>query len=270
MSSYKLPSLPRRSLDAHKGHFGRLQIIGGNAGMAGAPALAARAALRAGAGLVQVVCPVEVQSVVAGLVPCATTSTRLDDGRFRPTVRAVGPGCGTSLPGSQVVELLKAGGLPVVVDADGLNALAEVAHWWHHCTPLAVLTPHAGEMARLIAGTAIPADLEQREQVCQELARLAGCTVVLKGRGTVVTEGYRLFINSTGNPGMATGGSGDVLTGTIAALIGQGLTPFDAACLGVHVHGLAGDIAAERLGQISMTAEDIIDCLPAAFMKLQG
>ncbi len=265
-----LPRLPERPIDAHKGQFGRVQIIGGSIGMAGAPALAALAALRSGAGLVQVACPREVRTTVAALAPCATIGRFYESDKFEATVRAVGPGCGDSLSTKDLKWILSEGLTPVVIDADGLNVLARIDEWWSQIDQNDVLTPHPGEMERLLEMTSLDATELKRPDLAREVARLCGGIVVLKGHQTVVSDGERSYVNDTGNPGMATGGSGDVLTGMIAALIGQGLSSYDAACVGVHVHGLAGDIAAKRFGQISLIATDLIDALPEAFRAHQG
>ena len=149
----------------------------------------------------------------------------------------------------------------MIIDADGLNNLSKINDWPASTKANVILTPHPGEMKRLWAGLfrePLPAD--RRSQAVQ-LANKTKTTVVLKGAGTVVTDGEKIYVNNTGNPGMATAGAGDVLTGVIAALIGQGLSNFDAAVLGVYVHGLAGDIAAKKMGQISLIATDIIESL---------
>ena len=264
-----LPRLPQRPADAHKGQFGRVQIIGGRIGMAGAPALAALAARRSGAGLVHVACPREVRTAVATLVPCATIGQFYEADKFNPTVRAVGPGCGDSLSTKDLKWILSEGRTPVVIDADGLNVLAAIDDWWSQIDQNDVLTPHPGEMKRLLKKTSLDATDVLLLDLAREVARLCGGIVVLKGHETVVSDGEKSYVNDTGNPGMATGGSGDVLTGMIAALIGQGLSSYDAACVGVHIHGLAGDIAAKRFGQISLIATDLIETLPEAFQKFQ-
>lgn len=274
-----LPALPRRRVDAHKGDFGRVQVIGGCAEMPGAPALAALAALRSGAGLVQVVCPPQIRPSIAPLVPCATFGVPGRSSRFVPTVRAVGPGWGKEVAPKRLQEILADSSTPLVVDADALNMLARMEQWWTLTRPGVVLTPHPGEMRRLLeearsrgarAGLRAALLAEQwhagaRLEVTKKVAALCGAVVVLKGHRTVVSDGKVTYVNRTGNPGMATGGSGDVLTGVIAALIGQGLSPHDAACLGVLVHGRAGDLAARKFGQVSMMATDIIDALPGVF-----
>jgi ADP-dependent NAD(P)H-hydrate dehydratase len=156
---------------------------------------------------------------------------------------------------------------PLVLDADGLNAFAGSASKLQHKFPR-VLTPHPGEMARLLSRsiTEVQAD---RERAVRDCVALTGGVVVLKGAGTLVADGTRLYQNQTGNPGMASGGTGDVLSGMIGALIGQGLSTFDAACLGVYLHGRAGDLVARRIGQHSLIASDLIEALPAAIAKLK-
>ncbi|MFQ6047905.1 MAG: NAD(P)H-hydrate dehydratase [Phycisphaerae bacterium] len=270
-----------RPRDAHKGQFGRVLIVGGSVGMVGAPALAANAALRGGAGLVKIACPGVAQQAIASLAPCATSwplpcSAEGLIGRGavgevlslarQHDVLGVGPGIGQSQQLRQLIgRLLRLREKPIVIDADGLNNLAAMGRWWSGCQARLVLTPHPGEMARLLEGAGIEADLARRDQAAAVLARQVRAVVVLKGAGTVVTDGQKIYLNRTGNPGMATAGSGDVLTGLIAALIGQRLGPFDAAVLGVYLHGKAGDLAARSVGQISLTAADLVDWLPRAF-----
>jgi len=283
--SGKLPlsSLKRRK-DAHKGDFGRVLVVGGSRDMPGAPALAASAALRAGAGLVKVACPPAIQQTVVGLCPCATSvalpqtqsglisraaASRIEELALAADVVAVGPGLGTSPGGTALVSaLLAVKDLPLLIDADGLNNLASRKSWWKSCRADLVLTPHPGEMRRLIDGAGLALDPADKKDCCVRFAEHVGQVVVLKGAGTVVSDARRLYVNNTGNPGMATGGSGDVLTGIIAALIGQGLDPFDAATMGVHLHGLAGDLAARVIGQVSLIATDLIEFLPEAILRL--
>lgn len=278
-----LPKLPPRAPDAHKGDFGRVLIVGGSAGMAGAASLAGQAALRSGAGLVTVACPAQVQPVAAAMCPCYTTrplpqhqgalSTRawpeLNALLKSADVAAIGPGLGLAATTAQLVRRLAAQApIPLVLDADALTALAQDTTPLHSAQAPRVLTPHPGEMARLAALPNPGAVQRDRLAVACAFAQRHRCVVVLKGQGTIVTDGDRFCVNATGNPGMATGGSGDVLTGVVAALIGQGLAPFEAAQLAVHVHGLAGDLAAGRLGQLSLTAACLLDALPQAFLSL--
>lgn len=254
--------------------------------MVGAPALAANSAFRSGAGLVQMVVPKAIAMSVAVLAPCATirnlptaADALLDAlSEFGADVVALGPGLGGSLPPDCVAEILSRFQGPVVLDADGLNLLAKSeAHDIKNperagkLNASVVLTPHPGEARRLLSSRGVELAIDdtfpsRRAAVCS-LIEQYGCTVVLKGHGTIVANHERLYVNETGNAGMATGGAGDVLTGIIAALIGQRMNPFEAAILGVYLHGLAGDFAAEELGRCSMTATDIIDYLPEAFCQ---
>ncbi|MGD2109268.1 MAG: NAD(P)H-hydrate dehydratase [Phycisphaerae bacterium] len=278
----EIAPLPERRDDAHKGDVGRLVIIGGCCDetlMVGAVALAANAAFRSGAGLVQLFVPEPIRSAAAVLAPCATTRTLPTDApglldavaAFRADVVALGPGLGKSLTPEVVAEFVASFGGPIVVDADGLNALAEAPPLAVPNSKRVILTPHSGEMRRLLAARGRSAEVGRsaagRRKAAAELTALYGCTAVLKGRATVVTDGDRLYVNETGNAGMATGGAGDVLTGVIAGLLGQGLHPLEAGILGVYLHGLAGDFASEELGRLSMTAMDLVEYLPEAFSE---
>jgi NAD(P)H-hydrate epimerase len=276
-SGNSLPRLPPRAPDAHKGNFGLALIVGGSRGMAGAVALAGMAALRGGAGLVRLAVPDVCVDTVAGFEPSYMTVALPSDSGGRlaatafdaiaplvdaATVIACGPGLGRSLELDQLVgRLYQEVHQPMVVDADALNALATEADALDQPGGPRILTPHPGEFARLIGKKLEP---EQRQAAAVELAARCRAVIVLKGHRTFLTDGTRQAINTTGNPGMATGGSGDVLTGLITALWCQGLDPFDAAQLGVHLHGLAGDLAAEELGQVSLIASDLVRFLPAA------
>jgi NAD(P)H-hydrate epimerase len=280
-----VPTLPPRPADSHKGRFGFVLAIAGSRGMAGAAGLVGQSALRSGAGLVRVACVSEIQAVVAGYEPSYMTHALEadEDGRLcdlvnrsvllglieAATVVAVGPGLGRSEElGRLVAWLLETSDRPMVVDADALNALG--ADWPARLSERArptILTPHPGEMSRLV-GRSVADVQADREAVAAEAARSArGTVVVLKGEKTVVTDGRRVFVNTTGNPGMATGGTGDVLTGVIAALVGQGLDAFEAAVLGVHTHGLAGDLACRRRGEVGLIASDLVAHLPEAWVS---
>ena len=282
---------PRKS-DSHKGDFGRVLIVGGSRGMVGAVSLASNAALRGGAGLVTFAAPETIQLHAAVLCPCATSiplACQADGELAERSVQqvlgaagacdvlAVGPGLGVG-PGQQKLMVALLGqDKPLVIDADGLNNLASLADWPGRVRCPLVLTPHPGEFARL-SGRSIP-DIQADRQgaVLAAFGQWRKGTgdrhplvVALKGAATVVADGRRVYINTTGNPGMATAGSGDVLTGLVAALMGQGLAPFEAACLGVHCHGRAGDLAAGKLGQVSLIATDLLEYLPAATREIVG
>jgi len=280
--THEIAAAPSRRDDAHKGEVGRIVIIGGCCNevcMVGAPALAANAAFRSGAGLVQMLVPEAIRTSVAVLAPCATVRSLPSDSRgliqattdFHADVVAIGPGLGDSLSASVAAEFLAGFRGPFVIDADGLNLLATAPRFDIPDPRRVVLTPHPSEARRLLAAKNIDRTIDgtapSRRAAASALVEAYGCTVVLKGRGTIVTNGDRIYTNETGNAGMATGGTGDVLTGVIAALIGQKMEPFEAAILGVFLHGLAGDYAAEELGRWSMTALDLIDYLPEAFRE---
>jgi NAD(P)H-hydrate epimerase len=242
--------------------------------MTGAAVLCGSAALRGGAGLVTVACPADVQDVVAAGSPCYMTAGLPADVADQvralagqADVVAVGPGLGRgAAPG--VTAALRVSGKPVVLDADGLNALGRaVAGTFAGRAAATVLTPHPGEFARLTGKPT--ADIQAgRERFAAEFAHTHKVVLLLKGRHTVVTDGGRVYVNDTGNPGMATGGSGDVLTGLIAALVGQGLGGFDAAVVGAWAHGRAGDLAAADLGQTALTALDVLAYLPRALREV--
>lgn len=282
-----MPALPKRPADSHKGRFGSVLVIAGGRGMAGAAALCGAACLRSGAGLVRIASPAEVQPTVAtfepsyityplpcgsdGLVQFEPARDALTGLVARADVLAVGPGLGQSPEVRELVRwVIESVELPTVLDADALNALAgQIELIGGICRPV-VITPHPGEFARL-TGRPVADVQRDREGLAAEFAsRSEHLVVVLKGSGTVVTDGRRLFVNTTGNPGMATGGVGDVLTGVIAALLGQKLSAFEAAQLGVYAHGAAGDIARDQNGEISLIAGDVVDALADAFYHLAG
>jgi NAD(P)H-hydrate epimerase len=279
-----LPRIKPRKRDAQKGDFGRIGIIAGSLGMTGAACMTALSAFRAGAGLVTLAVPRGVQAIAASQMMCVMTRGFAETARKTFSVEAldealpfcagmdavaVGPGVGRDEETKHFVRALyEKIEKPVVFDADALNLLAEDATIMRNapkCRPT-VLTPHPGEFSRL-TGKSIDEIQRDRCKAAAEFVKGRPVTLVLKGAGTVVAEGERICVNTTGNPGMATGGAGDVLTGMIAALMGQGFGAYDAARLGVYIHGLAGDIAAKEKGEISMIATDIMDALPAAFKK---
>ncbi len=283
----KIPTLPKRPADSNKGMYGTVLVVAGGRGMAGAAALCAASCLRSGAGLVRVACSAEVQPVVASFEPSYMTYPLAHDGdgliRFEPAreaiekflpntdVLAVGPGLGQSDEVRRFVRwVVESVNVPTVLDADGLNALVGQTELFRKLRRPLIVTPHPGEFARL-TGSAVEQVQSDRQGQAAALASLSEwLVVVLKGTSTVVTDGRRVYVNTTGNPGMATGGAGDVLTGVIAALLGQKLSPFEAAQFGVYVHGLAGDIARDQNGEVGMIAGDLVDALPDAFFHLQS
>jgi len=280
----EIPRLPPRKSDANKGTFGKVLVVAGSRGMSGAAILAGTAALRAGAGLVQVAIPEAIADIVAAAQPCFMTAPLPcgPDGRLRreaaqeislllesADVVVVGPGLGRN---DEIADLVR--GMvgsdrhPVVIDADALNAIAATPGFFA-AGPYGdlIMTPHPGEFARLTK-LDIPTIQADRRGHATAFARKHGVVLVLKGAGTIVTDGLRVYVNTTGNPGMATGGTGDVLSGILGALIAQGLDTFDASVLGVHLHGLAGDIARDRVGEVSLIATDLIAHLPEAFRAI--
>lgn len=278
-----IPKLPARDPDSNKGTHGRGLLIAGSAGMTGAAILAGTAMLRSGAGLVTIATAKSAQAVVALGNPCYMTiglpedpvTGRLANAAVGPALNqalerdvvAIGPGLGVSESVGQLAHLLLEqfpGGL--VIDADGLNSLGEKPTLPRREVP-AIITPHPGEFARL-TGQTIPEVQADREGNARKLARELGVVVLLKGNHTVITDGERMMVNKSGNPGMARGGSGDVLTGVIAGLLCQKMAPYEAAVLGAYVHGLAGDLTREKLGEVGMIATDIVDHLPGAFLRI--
>jgi ADP-dependent NAD(P)H-hydrate dehydratase len=279
----ELPKLAPRRSDGHKGNYGRVLVIAGSRGMSGAAVLSGSAALRAGAGLVKVAAPHEILPIIAVSQPCYTTAALPQDADGRISfvaldtlfelakehdVVAIGPGLGRSAELTRLLsEVVATLDRPLVVDADGLNAFVSAPEKVKGLNAPRIVTPHPGEFARLL-GVDTKAVQADRLGLAISFAKTHQVVVVLKGEGTIVTDGARVFVNRTGNPGMATGGTGDVLTGILAALVGQGLAPFEAAQLAVHVHGAAGDLARDHLGEISLIAQDLLDFLPTAFRAL--
>jgi len=278
-----LPTLKPRERESHKGTYGRALVIGGSLGMAGAVGLAGMATIRAGAGLVRLGVPTSIIATVAAYEPAYMTAPLTEDSEGRLaaaaadsivdlttdiTALAVGPGLSRSSGLDTLVAQLFADiRLPAVFDADALNALAvDPKQLASHAGPR-ILTPHPGEFQRLLGGKKVDGRAAQ-EAAARELAGRCQCVVVLKGHRTFVTDGSRDYTNKTGNPGMATGGTGDVLTGITTGLLCQGLVPLDAAQLAVYVHGLAGDLAAAELGEPSLSAVDVVRYLPPALRSV--
>lgn len=271
--------LPVPGVQANKGNLGRLLMVCGSYGMAGACLMAARAALRMGVGLLELAVEESIYPLLAAAVPEAVFTPlpweknpeearkRLGDSLSRSTACLLGCGLG-ELGEVCCPPVLEQGKIPLVVDADGLNALSRNPQWRASCSAPLVLTPHPGEMARL-SGKTIPEINENRIETALEQAKRWNAVVALKGAGTVVAEpGGRYGVNPTGNPGMAKGGSGDVLAGMMASLAAQGMEPFEAAVSAVYLHGLAGDMWASRHCQRSLLPTDLIEEIPALFGNL--
>lgn len=278
--------LPPRAETAHKGAFGHLFVLAGSRGFTGAARLVCMAAYRSGTGLVTIGVPHTLADIVAAALvetmslplPATDTETFAAEAlepalAFAGDKQAVviGPGLSRHPETTVFVHgLVRRCAVPLLVDADGLNAVSERPAALEERTTPCVLTPHPGEMARLIGcdTRVVQAD---REGVACDFAVKRRCVVVLKGHRTVVASpDGEVMRNPTGNSGMATGGSGDVLSGVIGGLMAQGLAPFDAALAGVYAHGLAGDIAADRMTPRALIASDIIEALPEAWRRLES
>lgn len=272
--------LPPRPADGHKGTFGKDYILAGSVGYTGAPVLASRAACRTGAGLVFLDVPGEIYPIVAVKCdevmprPLPSAEGRLSRQALEPVLERlsgcdaalVGPGLGRGGAAEELVRaVLERAECPVVLDADGLNAAAAHIDMLDGRRAPLILTPHDGEFARL------GGDLSEEDRLgaARAFARAHGCVVVLKGHRTITAHpDGRAAVNTTGNSGMAKGGSGDVLSGVILALLGRGMDPFQAAAAGVYLHGLAGDLCAGKLGEWGMLPTDLIEALPAALRQV--
>ena len=286
LSSEQVPALPDRPEDGHKGTFGKVLIIGGSVGMSGAVCLSSVSALRSGSGMVTAAVPRSIQMTVAAYEPCVMTIGLDTDsnGQLASLSRkriekllagkdavAIGPGLGQSAEAAELVAIvLEVCRVPLVLDADALNvaAIGGLLAKRNKETGC-VITPHPGEFARL-TGLPVAEDEDTRIAMSADFARTHELTVVLKGPRTVVTNGARLFVNATGNSGMATAGSGDVLTGIVASLLGQRMNAFEAAALAVNAHGRAGNFVAFELGERGMIASDLLQALPKAWEQMES
>jgi NAD(P)H-hydrate epimerase len=284
--------LPERPRYSHKGTYGHVLLVAGSRGKTGAGLMAARATLRTGAGLVTIGVPETVINAFQSRVTEEMTLPLPDKGngtlskkaagpildflKKKASVLAIGPGISVDDDIRELVKgLILNVSVPVVVDADGLNAIANSINILRKTKAPIILTPHPGEMARLISSKQLTVDSQQIEKnridIAASFAKRTKTYLVLKGVPTVTaTPNENAYINSTGNPGMAKAGTGDVLTGVIAGLIAQGLSPMDASIAGVYIHGLAGDISCEKRGVYSLVASDIIRAIPQAFRRLSG
>lgn len=277
--------IPARPEDGHKGTFGHVFVLAGSRGFTGAAKLACEAAARSGAGLVTLGIPhpladlfaasmTEVMSLRLASTEAETLSADALDMalEFAKEKQAIliGPGLSRNSETAQfILDFLPQSPAPLVIDADGLNALSEQPSLLHDIRPDCILTPHPGEMARL-TGLSAKEIQEDRERVTAKYAQTWNCVVVLKGHRSVIAgPDGQTAVNTTGNHGLGTGGTGDVLSGLLAGLLAQGMAPFEAAGLGVYLHGLAGDIAAEQFTPRAMLAGDVLRALPEAWKRLE-
>lgn len=282
------PPLPPRPTTGHKGTFGHVLIVGGSEAMLGAPVLAGTAAYRAGAGYVTAAMPRSVLAAALSVTPeivglavgRASDRAKVLEVAAKVDAVVVGPGLGRQAGAKRLLlDLIALAGKPTVVDADGLNLLAAMDRWPAAFAASAVLTPHPGEMRRLgrLIGRdgAVPTDDPGRIELACAAAAAFGQVVVLKGERTVVADppgegGGRVYVNGTGDSSLSKAGSGDVLSGVVAAFLGQGVDRFEAACLAVHLHGRAGERAGAAIGRRSVLARDVIDHLPAAIRERES
>lgn len=273
-----LSLIPRRKRDSHKGDFGRVLVMGGSVGMCGASYLSALAAYKCGAGIVEIFAPFENREILQTLLPEAIVTSYIKDSFEtkdllnsidRASVIVIGPGLGVSDNTLRMVkEVFKNSNAPLIVDADALNVIARENMEYPTDVPI-IVTPHQGELARL-TGKNIKSLLRDPIGATMEYAREKDVICVSKNARTVITDGVNVFVNMTGGPSIAKGGSGDVLCGVIAGMLTAGLSPIGAASIGAYVHGRAGDTAGESLGGFSVLARDIIDAIPGVLRNVKG
>lgn len=274
------PPLPPRPVEGHKGLFGRVLIVGGSDGMLGAPAFAGAAALRSGAGLVQIAVPRSILAAALSVTPeligiglgDASDDEALLEAADKADALVIGPGLGrTPEAEARVLRLVRLD-KPMVIDADALNILAGGKEWPAFFKAKAVLTPHPGEMgrlAKLIGRSQVPSDEPGRIDTATAAANAFGQIIVLKGHATIVTDGRQVYINTTGDSTLSKAGTGDVLSGLLGCLLGQEMNLFEAACLATHLHGKAGEIAGKQRGMRGALAREIIDAIPDAMMEYE-
>lgn len=266
--------LPVRARNAHKGNFGRVLLLCGSRGLSGAAALAAKAASRTGSGLVYLGVPEAIYPITAAQcmsqivfpLPCDSAgrlslAARGEIAKRLPQMDAVLIGCGLGRSDELrmlVQWLLKTCTLPLVLDADGINALENHIDILRGSACPVIATPHDGEFIRM-GGNPVAAD---RIYEARQFAARTGCILLLKGYRTICTDGLNVYLNTTGNPGLAAGGSGDVLAGVLVSLLGQGVMPLEAAACAAWLHGAAGDLCATQIGEYGMTPEDLLTRIP--------
>ncbi|MEW5757878.1 MAG: NAD(P)H-hydrate dehydratase [Candidatus Omnitrophota bacterium] len=282
----QLPTqLFKRKADSHKNNFGHIFILAGSYGLTGAGILASQAAMRSGAGLVTLGIPKSLNQIIASRLLEAMTKPFKETDRKTLSIEAyseiikfitkvnvlvIGPGLSQNKSTAKLIRKLLSSriNIPIVIDADAINACGGYLKILCRTKKRIIITPHPGEFSRLI-NKPIEYIQKNRLTLAREFAKKYNLTVILKGHNTIVcNQKGEIYINKTGNPGMATAGSGDVLSGIIGALLSQGLSEFNASVLAVYIHGLSGDLAKEEIGEISLIASDLINFLPKAFKKL--
>lgn len=275
-----LPKLPARPAEGHKGMFGRVLIVGGNDQMLGAPVLAGTAALRMGAGLVQIAVPKSILPAALSITPELIGLELGKSGVPKELIQAaddadavvIGPGLSQSPEAKARLMRMIWIARPMVIDADALNILADEKRWPVGFKAHAVLTPHPGEMkrlAKLLKRSEIPTDDDGRIEIASLAAQKFGQVIVLKGHRTVITDGRRVFVNRTGDSSLSKAGTGDILSGIIGTLLAQSMDRFDAAATATWIHGRAGEIAGAKLGRRSVLARDVIDAIPQAIAEYE-
>jgi NAD(P)H-hydrate epimerase len=277
----QLPPLPARPVEGHKGLFGRVLIVGGNDTMIGAPVLAGTAALRTGAGLVQIAVPRAILAAAISITPeliglplgkAPGKDLLLTEAQKADSI-VIGPGLGQSAEADARLTRLVRLPKQMVVDADGLNLLAAGKRWPGYFKAQAVLTPHPGEMgrlAKLFGRDRVPSDDEGRIEIATEAARAFGQVIVLKGSRTVVADGDRVYVNDTGDSSLSKAGTGDVLSGIVGTFLAEKMDRFSSAVAAVWIHGRAGEIAGKKLGRRCVLARDVIDSIGVSIAEYES
>ena len=262
--------IPQRKKDSHKGNFGKILIVAGSSGMIGAGVLCSRGALRSGSGLVYLAVPSDLKNIANLATPEVIVKSFEEIGSVSCDAIVAGPGLSLDIKNKEFIKkIIRISNVPIVLDAAALTILENSTSVFSGSKYGLILTPHAGEMSSL-TGLQAPEIQANKKDIAKEFARKWNAYVVLKGFNTVVASpAGDIYVNKTGNPGMATAGSGDVLAGIIATFIAQKNSLFDSACMGTYAHGLAGDMAKKEKGEIGLIASDIIDNLPMAISRMQ-
>jgi hydroxyethylthiazole kinase-like uncharacterized protein yjeF len=272
----------KRARSAFKNNYGRTMLLGGSDSMSGAIVLAAKAALKTGVGLVNVLVNEDIHPIVASQIPTAMVVPLNEKNGYRPDKRVIiadldrydcivfGPGAGTSAESAAILlYLLKNYKKPLVVDADGINLLAENPGLMLERKDPLIITPHVGELSRLLKHTTKDIQKDRFAALRNFTGKYKGVVTVLKGAKTIISEGKEIYVNSTGNPALARGGTGDILSGLIGGFLAQKIKPLNAAVLGVYLHGLMGDLAVKHFGEEAIITEELLDFIAPAFLEIR-